>query len=1314
MVFLLIICIILISYYCYDYKHTAERLRKENISLKEKVAELERKMQNQNSNEHTDNEIPKPQNEVNYVQQTQTQQVQNEPLTAKEEPAEEEVLTEEEKARIEREREEKKTRIAIENARRAKEERERAEDLRREMAKLERDKKNTGILVVGAILVVLAAIVFLMSTWNYTHNLLKTVIMAMFAALFLKLSKIADEKHGLKKASKAFFYIAMAYIPICLISFCVFGLLGEYFSIYGEGRNIYLGLSFIITSAIYYINYNKLKTKELFIGTILSQILAIILFLLTFGESIYITLVVLLVYNLILKHTKFIENELKISNFITTAIDYISTVILVITFFENDNLKVIPMILQVINFACNKTKTDLDRCAINFVIYELGYYLMFIGLDFISQSVIPMIGIIYSIIAFTVQYLLTRKENCKISATFETVSIIIMIILGLINGVEHPLILYTTIILILAYDLIIKSTKILQDDFGISDNICKIIEYLSIVVLTYKFFDRNNLKIVSMIALILALAYKNKKNSEELFLLNFVSYELGYYLIFVGLNNISKDICQIIGMIYTIAISTLQYILFGKDEDVFIPKAFEIVSMMVIVLFGLFDSTNGNTIYILLSIMIAYSLIIKFINRLNDENPLFSICKTIECVSVAVLTITFFGHINFKILPMAMLMMSLMYNKKKNDADLILINIITYELGYYITFIGLSMLSVDIKLIIAMIYTLAAFTVPYLLLKEKYNPISAMFEISSILLVLFLAVTLKTSGSMLYILLSMILGYSLITKYLDQTQKEISMLFVMCKAIEYIVVFALTYSLLHINSLKILPMILVIVALMNYNKRKNDVDLVLANLVTGELGYYIIFKVLIMFSYDQMIIFGIIYSLIIFLIQFIFVNKKSFNVSAVFGLGFITILLALAVKSSVKTYVFLTAALFMMSLILKKNREDWEAALSIVMPIVFIKIFCNILIAHLDIYYLYLILAIIFFVLSEITKTKSKYFNKTIPIIAHIFLSLSFINACAHGRYTSIGDTISNMATLLARNTKYIQDISSIGKNIIALSLVAIYGYNYYKFKKNNEKYSESLLIYAAGIPLICLEMLNPEIKILMYFGITIITTYLSAIKKKVSIETIISLVYLLLSIISIESIYLRLMLGIIWALVNWFYEENVGRKDVYKLIIYLLSFEIYHSLLKDTGIIERLNSFMMLGVLVLVLLISRLASVRRIKDIGTIEALLFAAIYLYAIPNYSSETDGIIFVTGIVFLMAVFYYLRNGSVFVISLIAILVNSILLTRKFWLSVPWWIYLLLIGTILIAFAIKNESDEKKMKKTNPGDVVKKIIDRVERK
>ena len=46
------------------------------------------------------------------------------------------------------------------------------------------EQKNTSILITGALLIILSAIIFLMSTWNAIPNLLKTLVIILLVGIF--------------------------------------------------------------------------------------------------------------------------------------------------------------------------------------------------------------------------------------------------------------------------------------------------------------------------------------------------------------------------------------------------------------------------------------------------------------------------------------------------------------------------------------------------------------------------------------------------------------------------------------------------------------------------------------------------------------------------------------------------------------------------------------------------------------------------------------------------------------------------------------------------------------------------------------------------------------------------------------------------------------------------------------------------------------------------------------------------------------------------------------------------------------------------
>lgn len=155
--------------------------------------------------------------------------------------------------------------------------------------------RNNLILITGSIFIVLAAFLFITSTWNVLPNIIKTLILFFMIFVFLGISYFAGEKLKIEKTSKAFFYIAMIYIPIVLYSIAYLGLLGNYF-MEGKGLSLYLSITSTIT-AIIYVLYSK-KEKKLLYANYLFQIIAIINFGIFLNRGYEIIYLLLTLYNL--------------------------------------------------------------------------------------------------------------------------------------------------------------------------------------------------------------------------------------------------------------------------------------------------------------------------------------------------------------------------------------------------------------------------------------------------------------------------------------------------------------------------------------------------------------------------------------------------------------------------------------------------------------------------------------------------------------------------------------------------------------------------------------------------------------------------------------------------------------------------------------------------------------------------------------------------------------------------------------------------------------------------------------------------------
>lgn len=271
------------------------------------------------------------------------------------------------------------------------------------------EKKNVTILITGSIFIVLAAIVFLTTAWNSIPNIIKTITLLLFVGVFLGASKLANEKFHLKKASKTFFYIAMAYLPISFLSISIFGLFGDYFAIWGAGNYIYLGFSAVVLALIYYYVSKKDENNFLIYGSILSQLLAVLLFSLLFEERIFLAFVNLLMYNILLmlltKNTAF-KN---VSN-------YIPVIVAAIVIFEVVDITIytiLTFLLLAINFLLLEIRKThiLKSIAFNASLIGFGFSLIFKESFGFSEGLKQVLMILYIMPIFIIENLIFMKNK---------------------------------------------------------------------------------------------------------------------------------------------------------------------------------------------------------------------------------------------------------------------------------------------------------------------------------------------------------------------------------------------------------------------------------------------------------------------------------------------------------------------------------------------------------------------------------------------------------------------------------------------------------------------------------------------------------------------------------------------------------------------------------------------------------------------------------------------------------------------------------------------------------------------------------------
>ena len=298
-------------------------------------------------------------------------------------------------------------------------------------------------------------------------------------------------------------------------------------------------------------------------------------------------------------------------------------------------------------------------------------------------------------------------------------------------------------------------------------------------------------------------------------------------------------------------------------------------------------------------------------------------------------------------------------------------------------------------------------------------------------------------------------------------------------------------------------------------------------------------------------------------------------------------------------------------------------------------------------------------------------------------------------------------------NISYIVAFILLNVEITGITFVTIIllSFVFYRYINKNQLNSYFKIVpFIAIIPTVYFSdwaiIGNNNLMIISSYMLIVLTSLLSIKKDKINEYTIISGLYILLSLKFKLNVYINILTALMWTIFHFIKMEN--EKIKFEIIICGLGLIFYNQIIEDLSnlynVLDTITALKYLGYIVVAILLSRNIIKQYVKnEYKIIEYIFFSILYSSAIFNYNSETDGMIFVLLLVTITIISYMKKYGPIFFTSIIAILVNVFLLTREFWFSVPWWIYMLTIGSILIVFAIRNELNENKQK-----ELVKKKV------
>ena len=157
--------------------------------------------------------------------------------------------------------------------------------IKKELTEEEKSQKRLrNLLALGCALVLLAGIIFAMTTWETLSGFYKTISLIIATLVFFLMSNLAENKFKLKSSAITYYILANAFLIFGFVSAGYFDVFGTWFSLNGEGASLYTSFLWLLGAVLSYMAYLKYDLKNIFyiinFSSILSNFLSLCSFLL--------------------------------------------------------------------------------------------------------------------------------------------------------------------------------------------------------------------------------------------------------------------------------------------------------------------------------------------------------------------------------------------------------------------------------------------------------------------------------------------------------------------------------------------------------------------------------------------------------------------------------------------------------------------------------------------------------------------------------------------------------------------------------------------------------------------------------------------------------------------------------------------------------------------------------------------------------------------------------------------------------------------------------------------------------------------------
>lgn len=293
-------------------------------------------------------------------------------------------------------------------------------DAKNSEVKVEKEVKKLDILLkLGIAMVAVSGIMIATTSWDIITDFVKMILFIFIGIVFLGLSYFSDKKLKIKSTTITYWMLSMISFGLSVFMLGYYQFLGDWFSINGEGNNIFMSVFVLIISLFSYITYKKFDLKSFLYGTFLGIVISLTLAINFISEDIELSLCVLTIILAAInflpktenKEFKFIKVFSMIASFVLTAL-----LIVQIQNVESPALVAITAIVQIVNLITIALTQKNDSISVLSAIGILGIIVVTINsivldLNYIYANLLNKSIYIISAIIICLAIIKNNKKN---------------------------------------------------------------------------------------------------------------------------------------------------------------------------------------------------------------------------------------------------------------------------------------------------------------------------------------------------------------------------------------------------------------------------------------------------------------------------------------------------------------------------------------------------------------------------------------------------------------------------------------------------------------------------------------------------------------------------------------------------------------------------------------------------------------------------------------------------------------------------------------------------------------------------------------